>query len=72
MNMWEVTHIIKRLMAAKRAGARLTGKSIPEKQLQAWIDEPAIPLPPGPSEPSLAEPVPPRDLEFERYLLSRL
>lgn len=44
MNARRLSDIVKALLLAKRRGARLSGKSVLERELQAWFDEPPINL----------------------------
>ena len=50
-----LSQIVKALMRAKQLGAKLTGKSALEKELNVWIHGPDIPLvydwEPRPTEP---------------------
>lgn len=68
MTNQRLSQIVKALMRAKQLGAKLTGKSALEKELNAWISGPDIPLVYD-WEPRTAEPAPiPYEEEFPPYI----
>ncbi len=60
MTARRISDIVKGLMRAKALGARLKGKSVLERELQAWFDQPEIPLPAEPHGGLLAQETPDR------------
>jgi hypothetical protein len=64
MTARRISDIVIALMRAKKAGAKLVGKSALERELTAWINEPEIPLTVN-LEPRTAEPRPAVPYEYE-------
>jgi len=45
MNARRLSEIVQTLLRARKMGARLNGKSVLERELKAWFDEPAVNCP---------------------------